>query len=132
VAATPGGEAAQGERRQLTVMFCDLVGSTALGQRLDPEDLRDVLAAYHDASSAAVKRFEGHVAQHLGDGVLVYSGFPVAHEDDADRAVRAAPKSRRRSPHSMQSWSRFSRAKKSRESWSSMEPPVADRDGTRS
>jgi class 3 adenylate cyclase len=90
VAATPAEEVAQGERRQLTVMFCDLVGSTALGQRLDPEDLRDVLAAYHDACSAAVKRFEGHVAQYLGDGVLVYFGFPVAHEDDADRAVRTA------------------------------------------
>ena len=79
-----------GERRQLTVIFCDLVGSTALGQRLDPEDLRDVLAAYHDACSAAVKSFEGHVAQYLGDGVLVYFGFPLAHEDDADRAVRTA------------------------------------------
>jgi class 3 adenylate cyclase/tetratricopeptide (TPR) repeat protein len=71
-------------------MFCDLVGSTELGQRLDPEELRDVVATYQDACSAAVKRFEGHVAQYLGDGVLVYFGFPLAHEDDAERAVRTA------------------------------------------
>jgi class 3 adenylate cyclase/tetratricopeptide (TPR) repeat protein len=92
-AAAGGAEASResaGERRQLTVMFCDLVGSTELAQRLDPEDLREVLAAYQDACSNVVKRFEGHVAQFLGDGVLVYFGFPLAHEDDAERAVRAA------------------------------------------
>jgi class 3 adenylate cyclase len=81
---------AAGERRQLTVMFCDLVGSTALAQRLDPEDYRDVVNAYQDVCASAVKRFDGHIAQFLGDGVLVYFGFPRAHEDDAERAVRAA------------------------------------------
>jgi len=77
------------ERRQLTVMFCDLVGSTALSERLDPEDLRDVMRAYQDACAGAIKRFEGHIAQTLGDGRMVYFGYPVAHEDDAQRAVRA-------------------------------------------
>ena len=88
--ATPRHLADKGERRQLTVVFCDLVGSTELGHRLDPEDLRDVLRAYHDACAAAVKRLEGHVAQYLGDGVLIYFGFPIAHEDDVERAVRSA------------------------------------------
>lgn len=81
--------AAEAERRQLTVMFCDLVGSTALAERLDPEDLRTVLRAYQTACAAVVERFEGHVAQYLGDGVLTYFGYPVAHEDDPQRAVRA-------------------------------------------
>src|SRR5262245_7407197 len=79
----------EAERRQLTVMFCDLVGSTALSERLDPEELREVVHAYHQASSEAIGRFEGRVAQHLGDGLLVYFGYPQAHEDDAQRAVRA-------------------------------------------
>ena len=78
------------ERRQLTVMFCDLVGSTALSTQLDPEDLRMVVGAFHQTVVAAVAPFDGHVAQLLGDGVLVYFGFPRAHEGDADRAVRAA------------------------------------------
>ncbi len=82
-------EQTSGERRQLSVMFCDLVGSTELGQRLDPEELREVLAAYQDACATAVRRFDGYVAQYLGDGVLVYFGFPRAHEDDAQRAVWA-------------------------------------------
>lgn len=77
------------ERRQLTVMFCDLVGSTALSERLDPEDLREVMRAYQDACAGAIKRFEGHIAQTLGDGLMVYFGYPLAHEDDAQRAVRA-------------------------------------------
>jgi class 3 adenylate cyclase/predicted ATPase len=81
-----GGEA---ERRQLTVMFCDLVGSTGLSARLDPEDLREVIAAYHRAVTDVVRSFDGFVAKYMGDGVLVYFGYPRAHEDDAERAVRA-------------------------------------------
>jgi class 3 adenylate cyclase len=80
---------AEAERRQLTVMFCDLVGSTALSQRLDPEVLRDVLRSYQDVVVAAVARYEGHVAKFLGDGVLAYFGWPQAYEDQAERAVRA-------------------------------------------
>jgi class 3 adenylate cyclase len=79
----------QAELRQLTVMFCDLVGSTALSERLDPEDLRDVLRAYQDACAEAVTRFDGHIAQTLGDGLMVYFGYPRAREDDVQRAVRA-------------------------------------------
>jgi class 3 adenylate cyclase len=77
------------ERRQLTVMFCDLVGSTALSARLDPEELREVIGVYHQCVAEAVRRFDGLVAKYMGDGVLVYFGFPRAHEDDAERAVRA-------------------------------------------
>jgi class 3 adenylate cyclase/predicted ATPase len=77
------------ERRQVTVMFSDLVGSTALSARMDPEDLREVIAAYHKCVAEIVHRFDGFVAQYLGDGVLVYFGYPHAHEDDAERAVRA-------------------------------------------
>ena len=77
------------ERRQLTVLFCDLVGSTELSARLDPEDLRDVMLAYQAACTDVIARFEGHVAKFLGDGVLAYFGWPKAHEDDAERAVRA-------------------------------------------
>ena len=77
------------ERRQVTVMFSDLVGSTALSARMDPEDLRELIAAYHKCVAEAVRRFGGFVAQSLGDGVLVYFGYPEAHEDDAERAVRA-------------------------------------------
>jgi class 3 adenylate cyclase/predicted ATPase len=76
------------ERRQLTVMFTDLVGSTALSTRLDPEDLRSVIGAYHKCVAEAVARFDGFVAKYMGDGVLVYFGYPQAHEDDAERAVR--------------------------------------------
>jgi class 3 adenylate cyclase len=77
------------ERRQVTVMFCDLVGSTALSARMDPEDLREVISAYQTCVAGAVRRFEGFVAKYMGDGVLVYFGYPQAHEDDAERAVRA-------------------------------------------
>src|SRR5215471_6668186 len=77
------------ERRQLTVMFCDLVDSTFLSERLDPEDLREVLRAYQQTCAEVIQRFDGHVAQLLGDGLLVYFGWPQAHEDDAQRAVRA-------------------------------------------
>ena len=79
----------QPERRQLTVMFADMVGSTALGARLDPEDLRSVIASYHGAVTGLVARFEGFVARYMGDGVLIYFGYPQAHEDDAERAIRA-------------------------------------------
>jgi class 3 adenylate cyclase len=77
------------ERRQLTVMFCDLVGSTALSTRFDPEDLRELIGAYHRAVAETVNRFDGFVAKYMGDGVLIYFGYPQAHEDDAERAVRA-------------------------------------------
>ena len=80
---------AEAERRQLTVMFCDLVGSTALSARLDPEDLREVIAAYHRAVAKVVAEADGFVSRYMGDGVLVYFGYPQAHEDDAERAVRA-------------------------------------------
>ena len=77
------------ERRQLTVMFCDLVGSTALSARLDPEDLREVIGVYHRCVAETIGRFDGFVAKYMGDGVLAYFGYPQAHEDDAERAVRA-------------------------------------------
>ena len=77
------------ERRQVTVMFSDLVGSTALSARMDPEDLREIIAAYHKCVAEIVRRLDGFVAQYLGDGVLVYFGYPQAHEDDAERAVRS-------------------------------------------
>ncbi len=79
----------EAERRQLTVMFCDLVGSTALSERLDPEELREVVRAYQETCTEVIQRYEGHIAQHLGDGLLVYFGYPAAHEDDAQRAARA-------------------------------------------
>jgi class 3 adenylate cyclase/predicted ATPase len=79
----------EAERRQLTVMFCDLVGSTPLSTRFDPEDLREVIGAYHRCVADTVGRFAGFVAKYMGDGVLVYFGYPEAHEDDAERAVRA-------------------------------------------
>jgi class 3 adenylate cyclase/tetratricopeptide (TPR) repeat protein len=87
---TPASAPIRGaERRQLTVLFCDLVEAVRLAATLDPEDWRDVILAYQDACSRVVSRFDGHVAQYLGDGVLVYFGYPNAHEDDAERAVRA-------------------------------------------
>ena len=77
------------ERRQVTVMFSDLVGSTALSARMDPEDLREVISAYQKCVAETVGRFGGFVAKYMGDGVLIYFGYPQAHEDDAERAVRA-------------------------------------------
>jgi class 3 adenylate cyclase/DNA-binding winged helix-turn-helix (wHTH) protein/predicted ATPase len=77
------------ERRHLTVMFCDLVDSTQLSSRLDPEDLRTVMQAYHQTCAAVIHRFDGYIAQYLSDGLLVYFGYPVAHDDDAQRAARA-------------------------------------------
>ncbi|MBE9508851.1 MAG: AAA family ATPase, partial [Chloroflexi bacterium] len=78
------------ERRQLTVMFCDLVGSTNLSARLDPEDLREIVRSYQETAADVIQGFDGHIAQYLGDGLLVYFGYPQAHEDDAHRAVRSA------------------------------------------
>src|SRR5215475_15817236 len=96
-AGTQGSDAPSGspflwrdaERRQLTVMFVDLVGSTELASKLDPEDMREVIQAYQNAVAGEVVRFEGHVAKFMGDGVLAYFGWPRAHEDDGERAVRA-------------------------------------------
>src|SRR5215469_2756595 len=79
----------EAERRQLTVMFCDLVGSTPLSARYDPEDLREVIGAYHRCVGDTVARFAGFVAKYFGDGVLIYFGYPEAHEDDAERGIRA-------------------------------------------
>src|SRR5262247_1642135 len=79
----------EAERRQLTILFCDLVNSTVLSRQLDPEDYRAAVRAYQAACAPVIERFEGHIAQYLGDGLLVYFGYPLAHEDDAQRAVRA-------------------------------------------
>ncbi len=79
----------EAERRQLTVMFCDLVGSTALSTGMDPEDLRDVIASFQNRCSTAIRRYDGFVAKYMGDGILVYFGYPRAHEDEAERSVRA-------------------------------------------
>ena len=79
----------EAERRQLTVMFVDLVGSTALSARLDPEDMSAVIRAYQERCAEVVSRWDGHVAKYMGDGVLAYFGWPQAHEDEAERAVRA-------------------------------------------
>src|SRR5918911_2775576 len=87
--ASPAWRTSDAERRQLTVMFCDLVGFTPLAEQLDPEDLREVVRAYQEACAKVITRFEGWIAQYLGDGLLVYFGYPLAHEDDAPRAVRA-------------------------------------------
>ncbi len=99
--AEPAGDASEGvpvsaplppadaERRQLTVMFCDLVGSTALSERLDPEDLREVIGAYRETCAGVITRFGGVIALYMGDGILIYFGYPQAHEDDAERAIRA-------------------------------------------
>src|SRR5215510_11904790 len=77
------------ERRQLTVLFCDLVGSTALAAQLDPEDLREVTVMYQTTCAEVIRRYDGHIAQYLGDGLLVYFGYPATHEDDAQRAIHA-------------------------------------------
>src|SRR6516164_8066076 len=79
----------EAERRQLTVMFCDLVGSTPLSMRFDPEDLREIVGAYHRCVTDTIGRIGGFVAKYIGDGVLIYFGYPQAHEDDAERAARA-------------------------------------------
>src|SRR5512139_3540914 len=79
----------EAERRHLTVMFCDLVGSTALSARLDPEDMRALIGEYHSCITEVISRHQGIIARYMGDGVLVYFGYPQAHEDDAEQAVRA-------------------------------------------
>ncbi|MGY4569978.1 AAA family ATPase [Bradyrhizobium sp. USDA 3256] len=84
------GAAVSAERRQLTVMFCDMVGSTSLSEQFDPEDVRDMIASFREKCVSVVKRYEGFAARYLGDGILVYFGYPNAHEDDAERSVRAA------------------------------------------
>ena len=81
----------EAERRQLTVMFVDLVGSTELAAQLDPEDMAQVIRAYHACCGAVIGRWGGHVAKYMGDGVLAYFGLPRAHEDEAEQAVRAGP-----------------------------------------
>ena len=81
--------AASAERRQVTVMFSDLVGSTAMSARMDPEDLREIISTYQKCVADTVRRFGGFVAKYMGDGVLIYFGYPQAHEDDAERTVRA-------------------------------------------
>src|SRR6185312_6836973 len=88
-AGTGHSPQAAAERRQLTVLFCDLAGSTAMSARLDPEDMREIIRAYQDACTGVIARYDGFVAKFMGDGVLAYFGFPRAHEDDAERAVRA-------------------------------------------
>ena len=93
-AASPAPSAAPestvGERRQLTVMFCDLVGSTALSEKLDPEELRSLLHEYRTVCGDVIKRYDGFVARYVGDGILTYFGWPNAHEDDAERSIRTA------------------------------------------
>lgn len=81
--------AVAGERRHLTVLFCDLVGSTAIAAQLDPEEWRETVAGYHRIAAEAITRFDGHVAKYLGDGVMAYFGWPAAHDNDAERAARA-------------------------------------------
>ena len=88
-APAPPAAVPDAERRQLTVMFCDLVGSTALSTAMDPEDLRDVIASFQNRCSAAIRHYDGFVAKYMGDGILVYFGYPRAHEDEAERSVRA-------------------------------------------
>src|SRR5262245_33725914 len=86
--SAPEPRSPDAERRQLTVMFCDLVDSTRLSSQLDPEDWRDVVRAYQRVCTDVIQRYDGHIAQLLGDGLLVYFGYPQAHEDDAQRAAR--------------------------------------------
>jgi len=88
--AISGSPSDAAERRQITVMFSDLVGSTALSTRMDPEDLRKLISAYQKCVTETVQRYGGFVAKYMGDGVLIYFGYPQAHEDDAERAVRSA------------------------------------------
>src|SRR5499427_5837163 len=88
VAPPTAPHAPKAERRQLTVMFCDLVDSTKLSSQLDPEEYREVVRGYQQVCTDVIQRYDGHIAQLLGDGLLIYFGFPVAHEDDAQRAVR--------------------------------------------
>src|SRR5258708_31248928 len=90
IAKLPEENADEAERRQLTVMFCDLVGSTALSTQLDVEDYRELIRTFHDICANVVARYDGFLAKFMGDGLLAYFGYPVAHDDDAPRAARAA------------------------------------------
>ena len=103
----PDTPAAPAERRQLTVLFCDLVDSTALARQLDPEDYRDVVRTYQATCGAVIQRFDGTIAQYLGDGLLVYFGYPQAHENDAQRAVQAGLEILEPSPPLRRSWWRI-------------------------
>ena len=89
-AAAPERRPLNLERRQLTVMFCDMVGSTALSESMDPEEYRDVIATYRSTAKQAIDAYDGYIAKYMGDGLLVYFGYPQAHEEDPERAVRAA------------------------------------------
>ena len=89
VRVTEPHDSLTGERRHLTVLFCDLVGSTEIASHLDPEEWREIVGEYHRAAAQAIERFGGHVAQYLGDGVMAYFGWPEAHDNDAERAARA-------------------------------------------
>jgi class 3 adenylate cyclase len=90
VSGAPTGFIAGGERRHLTVLFCDIVGSTSLARLLDPEDLNEITRRYYDCCTDAIRLFDGLVANYIGDGVMALFGYPRAHEDDAERAIRAA------------------------------------------
>jgi class 3 adenylate cyclase len=90
-------EGSHAERRHLTVMFCDLVGSTALSERLDPEELREVIGDFHEVCAGAITTFDGYIARYMGDGLLVYFGYPQAHEDDANGVGGSRRHRRRRS-----------------------------------
>ena len=83
--AAEASEVPDGERRHLTVLFCDLVGSTEIVSHLDPEEWREIVGEYHRAAAQAIERFGGYVAQYLGDGVMAYFGYPEAHDNDAER-----------------------------------------------
>ncbi len=89
-AHVPDDHPREAERRQITIMFCDMVGSTSLSEKLDPEDMRDLMQVYQREAGAVIARYDGHVAQYLGDGIMTYFGWPTAHGDDAERAVRAS------------------------------------------
>jgi len=114
----PARRPAEAERRQLTVLFCDLVGSTELASRLDPEDWREVVREYQQTCSDVIERYEGHIAQYLGDGLLVYFGYPQAHEDDAERSWRRSGSATRRSRLATASRSRSGSASTPGRSWS--------------
>ncbi|MDP6842862.1 MAG: adenylate/guanylate cyclase domain-containing protein, partial [Rhodospirillales bacterium] len=87
--APPAAPKQEAERRHLTVMFCDLAGSTALSEQLDPEDLKDVIGVFQELCAREIKTYGGYIARYMGDGILVYFGYPTAHEDDPERSVRA-------------------------------------------
>jgi class 3 adenylate cyclase len=91
-------------RRSLTVLFCDVVGSTSLSERLDPEDVRDLLRRYQRTCAEVIGRFGGHVAQYVGDGLLAHFGYPVAHDDDPERAVLAQRSSSYGQPQGRRVW----------------------------